>query len=105
MERILTVAAGDYLAESLVLASLALIWFPAFKAVKLLRASKKLADLVDQLKSPALAGMSETAAREAKEASKEFDRADFAMLAVGFLCGAASSVMKLFWLIPSSHIH
>lgn len=107
MERILTPRDWydlvEYTAEVLVLASVALIWWPAYKVSRTLLVARDMNALAASTSSKKLAGFAEQIAESAKETPFEWSAADYWMLRAGFACAALSSLLKLFYLIPASH--
>lgn len=95
----------EYAAELLTLASVMLIWWPAFKVSRTLLAARNMTDLAKRTSAPTIARLAGNLAADAKDASAEFNATDYRMLLAGFACGALSSAIKLFYLIPVSHHH
>ncbi|MEX3639628.1 hypothetical protein [Paraburkholderia sp. BR14320] len=93
----------EYGAEVLVLVSVLLIWWPAFKVSRALLAARDLAQLAARTSSPKIRELATELESDAKAVPTEFSVTDYWMLLVGFACGALSSAIKLFYLIPASH--
>jgi hypothetical protein len=93
----------EYGVEVLTLASVMLIWWPAFKVSRALLAARDLAALARRTSSTTIARLAGDLEAEAKAAPTEFNATDYWMLLVGFACGALASLIKLFYLIPASH--
>ncbi|CAE6818791.1 hypothetical protein R69746_05957 [Paraburkholderia aspalathi] len=93
----------EYLAEVLTLASVLLIWWPAFKVSRALLAARDMATLARRTSSSTIARLAGDLEADARAAPTEFNATDYRMLLVGFAFGALSSAIKLFYLIPASH--
>ncbi|WP_081080225.1 hypothetical protein [Burkholderia cepacia] len=93
----------EYGAEVLTLASVLLIWWPAFKVSRALLAARDLAALGRRTSSPTIARLARELEASARSVPSEFSATDYWMLISGFACGALSSLVKLFYLIPASH--
>ncbi|NRO99271.1 hypothetical protein GWC77_25615 [Paraburkholderia sp. NMBU_R16] len=96
--------AVDYGVEVLTLASVLLIWWPAFKVSRALLAARELAALARRTHSATIARLAGELEADAKAVPSEFNATDYWMLLVGFACGALASLIKLFYLIPASHL-
>lgn len=94
----------EYGVEVLTLASVLLIWWPAFKVSRALLAARDLAALARRTRSTTIARLAGDLEADAKAVPSEFNATDYWMLLVGFACGALASLIKLFYLIPASHI-
>lgn len=93
----------DYVAEALVLLSVLLIWWPAFKVSRALLVARDMAALAKRTSSSNIAQIASDVEADARAVPTEFDQTDYRMLLIGFLCGALSSLIKLLYLIPASH--
>ncbi|AOJ85209.1 hypothetical protein WS87_00140 (plasmid) [Burkholderia sp. MSMB0856] len=93
----------EYGAEVLTLLSVLLIWWPAFKVSRALLAARDLAALARRTGSPTIARLAGELEANARSVPAEFSATDYRMLIGGFACGALSSLLKLFYLIPASH--
>ncbi|MCG5078786.1 hypothetical protein [Paraburkholderia tagetis] len=93
----------DYVTEALVLASVLLIWWPAFKVSRALLVARDMAALAKRTSSSNIAQLAGEVEADARAVPTEFDRTDYRMLLSGFVCGALASLIKLFYLIPASH--
>lgn len=93
----------EYGAEVLTLASVLLIWWPAFKVSRALLTARDMARLAGRTSSSRIRELATGLAADAKAEPTEFNATDYWMLLVGFGCGALSSAIKLFYLIPASH--
>jgi hypothetical protein len=93
----------EYVAEAFVLVSVLLIWWPAFKVSRALLSARDMASLRKRTSSPRIARIAGELEADARAEPDEFNATDYWMLLAGFLCGALSSLIKLFYLIPASH--
>ncbi len=93
----------EILVEMLALASVGLLWIPAYKVSRLLRTAKDMSELARTTSSRNVAQVANDLSADARRAPTEFSATDHALLKAGFLCAALSSAIKLLILIPASH--
>jgi hypothetical protein len=93
----------EILVEVLALASVALIWVPAFKMSRSLRMARDMGELARRTHSRNVARVAGELGDDARRAPTEFSATDHALLKSGFICAATSSALKLFVLIPAAH--
>jgi hypothetical protein len=106
MERVLTgeqwYHCTEYAAEVLVLASVLLIWWPAFKVSRALLTARDMGHLAARTSSPKIAALAGDLKADAEASTLKWNAVDYWMLLSGFICGAVSSLLKLFYLIPAA---
>ncbi|MGI4813332.1 MAG: hypothetical protein ACRYG5_17000 [Janthinobacterium lividum] len=93
----------EFAVEILALASVVLIWAPAFKISSALRDARDLAELALKTSSKDLAEVAAGAAEEAGRAPVEFSKRDDSRLRWGLLAAGAASAIKILVLIPAAH--
>jgi hypothetical protein len=94
----------EYLSEALALASVILIWVPAFKATRILRFVSSMEARQDESRAArtrTFVVLYGELADDARASLQKWSRLDHWMLLSGILCAAASSVVKLFYLLPT----
>lgn len=74
----------DYVVEGLTLASVGLIWWPAYKVSRLLRTAKKMDDLRDSTEAENAKRIAAMIGAAARKAPGEFNGRDYQMLWWGF---------------------